>query len=217
MTSPALITLPFKREHGVSPLDSEEDKFPESLPRYFIKNYSKAGDKIFDPFMGHGTTAFVAEELSRIPYGIEADDERHEWCAAQIKNWNNIFNIDAFDIDTLSLPKMDLCVTSPPFMALNHQWNPLFGGDKAFNGYDKYLERLDQIFSKLPTLMKKSAPIIVHADNIREKIFTPLVRDFSLILSEYFKPAGEVVILWENALENYPFSQCLVFKNTASH
>ncbi len=45
--------------------------FPEHLPEWFIKLFSKTGDTVLDPFMGSGTTNFVAQKMSRNSIGIE--------------------------------------------------------------------------------------------------------------------------------------------------
>jgi len=212
---PAYIQLPFLRENPVSPHDSDEDKYPESMPRYFMTHFTREKDKVFDPFMGHGTTAFVAEELGRIPYGIEADPERHEWTAGQCAHWQNIRCGDAGDAKRMDFPKMDFCITSPPFMAKNHGWNPLYCGDQIYAGYDRYLLRMAEIFAGLKSVMKKGAHIVVHADNVRGKmVYTPLVRDLSIVIAESFKPVGETIIKWEHAPEDYPLSHALIFKNS---
>lgn len=211
---PPIIELPFNRENPVSAEDSDEDKFPESFPRYFIQNYSKTGDKVFDPFIGHGTTAIVAEELGRIPYGIEADDLRYEFCENMAENWRNLRCCDALDMCDQGFPKMDFCVTSPPFMAINHTWNPLYEGDPAFGSYHDYLRKMEAIFKELRVLMKKNALVVVHADNVEGRIFTPLVRDFSVSISEHFKPVGEIIIQWQNAPADYPLTHALIFKNS---
>lgn len=45
--------------------------FPEPLPEWFIKLFSKEGDWIMDPFVGSGTTAKVAQRMNRNSLGIE--------------------------------------------------------------------------------------------------------------------------------------------------
>ena len=45
--------------------------FPEDIPALCIKAGSKKGDTVFDPFMGSGTTALVAQKLARKWIGIE--------------------------------------------------------------------------------------------------------------------------------------------------
>ena len=45
--------------------------FPEDLPEWFIKLFTKKGDWVLDPFMGSGTSVFVAQRLERNAVGIE--------------------------------------------------------------------------------------------------------------------------------------------------
>jgi DNA modification methylase len=45
--------------------------FPEGLPEWFIKLFTKEGDTVLDPFMGSGTTNIVAKRMYRNSIGIE--------------------------------------------------------------------------------------------------------------------------------------------------
>lgn len=45
--------------------------FPDSLPEWFIKLFTKEKDVVLDPFMGSGTTVFVANKMKRNSIGIE--------------------------------------------------------------------------------------------------------------------------------------------------
>ena len=52
--------------------------FPESLPRWFIQLFTKTGDTVLDPFMGSGTTNFVAQKMHRNSIGIELSPEYYK-------------------------------------------------------------------------------------------------------------------------------------------
>lgn len=45
--------------------------FPDELPAWFIKLFTRPGDVVLDPFMGSGTTNLVAVDMERRSVGIE--------------------------------------------------------------------------------------------------------------------------------------------------
>ncbi|HRO41553.1 MAG TPA: site-specific DNA-methyltransferase [Flavipsychrobacter sp.] len=49
--------------------------FPEELPEWFIKLFTKENDTVLDPFMGSGTTLTVANRMKRHSIGIEIKPE----------------------------------------------------------------------------------------------------------------------------------------------
>ena len=58
--------------------------FPEELPEWFIKLFSKEFDTVLDPFMGSGTTMMVANRMRRNSIGIEIMPEYYEMVKSQI-------------------------------------------------------------------------------------------------------------------------------------
>lgn len=216
MRYPGFIELPFTIETPAPEGHDNSDQYPESLVRYFLKNFTEKNDKVFDPFIGFGTTARVAEEIGRIPYGIEADGERFEWAAGQLENWNNICHGDSADVADFGFPKMDFCITSPPYMPCHHKWNPLYGGDPKYAGYETYLARMEFIFERIASVMKKNAMMVVQVDNLyaKNRPYTPLVRDISIALSKSFKPEAEIVVRWLPVKSDYSHTHCLLFKKT---
>jgi site-specific DNA-methyltransferase (adenine-specific)/site-specific DNA-methyltransferase (cytosine-N4-specific) len=59
--------------------------FPEELPEWFIKLFTKEYDTVLDPFMGSGTTMRVAQRMKRNSVGIEIVSEYYEMVRKQIK------------------------------------------------------------------------------------------------------------------------------------
>jgi len=58
--------------------------FPEGLPEWFLKLFTKTGDTVLDPFMGSGTTNIVANRMRRNSIGIEILQEYYDMVKSQI-------------------------------------------------------------------------------------------------------------------------------------
>jgi site-specific DNA-methyltransferase (adenine-specific) len=58
--------------------------YPVALVDFFIKAFTDAGDVVFDPFMGSGTTLITAEKNGRIGYGAEISPG---YCDVIIARW----------------------------------------------------------------------------------------------------------------------------------
>jgi site-specific DNA-methyltransferase (adenine-specific) len=52
--------------------------FPEELPEWFIKLFTRPDDTVLDPFMGSGTTVHVANRMGRHALGIDIIPEYYE-------------------------------------------------------------------------------------------------------------------------------------------
>lgn len=59
--------------------------FPEELPEWFIKLFTKENDIVLDPFMGSGTTLIVANRMMRNSIGIEIVPEYYDMVKKQLK------------------------------------------------------------------------------------------------------------------------------------
>ncbi len=52
--------------------------FPEELPTWFIKLFTKEGDIVLDPFMGSGTTLVASRKLNRIAMGVDIQSDYYD-------------------------------------------------------------------------------------------------------------------------------------------
>ena len=69
------------KNYIIKPVNNNKDNgghgyaFGEWLPKYFIHNFSKKGDTVYDCFMGSGTTAVAAIQLDRKFIGSEISEK----------------------------------------------------------------------------------------------------------------------------------------------
>lgn len=65
--------------------------FPNELPEWFIKLFTKEGDVVLDPFMGSGTTVIVANKMGRVGIGIEILEEYFKLVSNQLSQTKFFF------------------------------------------------------------------------------------------------------------------------------
>lgn len=73
--------------------------FPEALPEWFIKLFTKEGDWVLDPFLGSGTTSAVAQRLNRHSIGIELADAYYQRACERVGK--PVAASDTFPVTTL--------------------------------------------------------------------------------------------------------------------
>ncbi len=132
----------------------------------------------------------------------------------RIRSKDGLVHGDSARIASFGFPEMDFSLTSPPYMPRHHRWNPLYDGDERFDGYERYLSRMREIYQEICKLMKQGAYIVVQADNLVHEGFSPLVWDLGRALSDVMTLDGEILVTWSENRENgNAFTQCLVFRN----
>lgn len=80
--------------------------FPEELPHRLIKMFSFAGETVFDPFMGSGTTALAARNLQRNSIGYEINPDFVDFYKQKVDN-ASLFNTSTcqYTVDTSCVDK----------------------------------------------------------------------------------------------------------------
>lgn len=80
--------------------------FPEELPHRLIKMFSFAGETVFDPFMGSGTTALAARNLQRNSIGYEINPDFVDFYKQKVDN-ASLFNTSTcqYTVDTSCIDK----------------------------------------------------------------------------------------------------------------
>lgn len=66
--------------------------YPVGLPSFFIKAFTDAGDTVYEPFCGSGTTLIAAEQLGRRCFGIEISPH---YCDVILARWERFTGLSA--------------------------------------------------------------------------------------------------------------------------
>jgi len=217
------ITLPnIHRREIPTKFQEHDNRFPENLVKFFLDRYTRKGDIIIDIFAGLGTTFFVAEEMGRVPYGIEYSEDRYLYIKEHAKNKKNIIHGDALELLEYKLPKCDFCIASPVYMNKDDIENP-YAAYEVEGNYEQYLEDTRKIYSYVKEIMKPDSYIVIEVSNLkRNSEVTTLAWDIGKIVSEVLHFEGEIIISWtsngsqkENGSYGYGYdhSYCLVFRN----
>jgi DNA modification methylase len=218
-----VLTLDYEQETAI-PAEEADVRTPEAYVRHFLAEFSDEGDAVFDPFAGFGTTLAVAEELGRVPYGVEYEADRAEFVRERIDHSENVVCEDALDVDLADeFPAFDCCLTSPPYMEQSMEVNPFRNyADDSESSYETYLTDLADLFERLADLATPDASLLLDVSNMKHAgEVTTLAWDVAEIASESFHFEGEVVVGWEGERQDerdggtygygYDHSYCLVF------
>ena len=209
-----------KRRKLPENLQSSDNRYPESLVEHFLELYTKPGDIVLDMFAGLGTTLLVAEEMGRIPYGIEYDEERYKYVRSHLVKKENLKHGDSRKINTFDFPEIDFSMTSPPYMNKEDAEAPLTAYTQP-GTYHRYLDELQAVYIQLKPMLKQDAHVVVEVSNLRGTEVTTLAWDVGRALSRVLRFEGEVVVGWRGEDNGngtyghgYDHSYCLVFTNS---
>lgn len=136
-------------------------KFPETLAAEFIRFFTVAGQVVFDPMLGTGSTLVAALRLGRRSYGVELNPEYAEIARKVIENERQVLpevnsqtecvviTGDAARVSEYflkyNIPLIDYVLTSPPY------WNMLHARGASAQKKRRSTPGLDVIYSNSPS------------------------------------------------------------------
>lgn len=200
------------------PLEFQNDdvRYSESLVEYFLGEFTKEQDVVFDPFVGFGTTLLVAEEMGRIPFGIEFDERRYEYVRSRLGQPENLLHGDSRQLASYNLQSFDFSLTSPPFMNRHDIEDPLTAYTRRGEGYQAYLKDIRGIYEQMGRLMKPEARAVIEVSNLKQAdVVTTLAWDIATEVSQVLRFEGEVIVCWDKYGYGYDHSYCLIFRRRA--
>lgn len=91
--------------------------FKPQLPRFFIERFTAPGEKVYDPFMGRGTTLLESAFLDRIPVGCDVNPLSALLCLPRLHSVDLkaiTKRLEEIDLSTASVVREDLSVFYHP-------------------------------------------------------------------------------------------------------
>jgi DNA modification methylase len=189
-------------------------RYADCLVEHFLREFTKEGDVVFDPFAGFGTTLRVAEAMRRVGYGIEINPRKVAYARSRLLHPERLLEGDAQKLAQYDLPAFDFSITSPPYMGRHHTENPFTDYVETGEGYGQYLRDMQQIYTQMRELMKPGARVVIEAANLlNPENTTTLAWDIAAAVGEVLRFEREVIILWEPTYGfGYDHSYCLMFR-----
>lgn len=188
--------LPYEHDRPMPDAVSSDVRMPPALVERLVERFTDPGDAVLDPFAGFGTTLRVAGDRNRAAYGVEFERERADYVAETVEFDGRVIHGDAARLDEYDLPACDAVVTSPPFMGVDMDADPLqnYAGE---SDYASYLDEMAAVFAGVGDLLRPDATVALNVANLKhEGTVTPLAWDLADALGDPLDFAGEIVVDW---------------------
>jgi DNA modification methylase len=193
-------------------------RFPASLARAVIGELTREGDLVLDPFAGYGTTAVVARAMRRRTVAIELLEERATFIRRRLGSGDpgaTIILGDARHLGRLVRGPVELCLTSPPYMAsVDHPQNPLTGYRTLDGDYATYLGELEDVVRRVARLLRPGGHLAINVADVVQPggHVTPLVADVRARCSPHLRLRQEVALAWDEPPPGFANDRLLVFR-----
>jgi DNA modification methylase len=199
-----------QRPEGIA----EEVNFPETLAEWVIGSFSSVGDLVLDPFAGFGTTAVVAIRMGRRAIGVELLPERAAIIRERLNGSGRVVVGDARELATLVQDRVDLCLTSPPYMTrTGHPENPLTGYRSLDAEYETYLDEIEAVGRQVAALLRPGGHLVLNAATIvSQDAMTMLAGDIAARLERHMTRSPDIPIRWDEPPVGIVDDRCLVFQ-----
>lgn len=156
--------------------------FSPTMVSDFILFFTKRGMKVFDPFVGIGSTLVACDRTGRLGYGVDINPKFIEIAMKRTAKNQTIILGDALELDKMNLPQMDFCITSPPYWCMLHKidvnqkvrikkglatkYSDLSNDLGNISDYNLFLERICTVFDHVYDLLRSKAYLAIITQNI---------------------------------------------------
>lgn len=232
-----------KQEKELDPhIEEHPATFSPTMISDFVNFFTKEGMTVLDPFCGIGSTMEACRRTHRIGYGTELNPKYYNLILKRVPEFqHNIFNCDAENIPQLNLPKIDFCISSPPYWDILNRSTKDFEAKRErrnldvkysdteqdlgnISDYNTFMTKLANIYLNLYDILRDGAYLVVIIKNVKKGgVMYPLAWDLAKMLSNKYVLKDEKLWIQDKmglAPYGYPFTwaaniihhYCLIFR-----
>ena len=195
---PLLLAADLRAERPAGTAD--DIHFTEALAEALISRLTDPGDTVLDPFAGYGTTVAVATRLGRRAIGVELLPAHVSIARARAGSGATVIEGDARHLLSLVDERVDLVLTSPPYMAAaDHPENPMTGYATTDGDYGTYLGEVADVCAQGVSLLRPGGRLVMNVANVvdADGRVTPLVWDMAAAVGERVLLLGATELRWD--------------------
>ena len=195
--------------------------FSPTMIADFIKFFTKKNMKVLDPFVGIGTTLVACDRTGRKGIGVEINPKYLKIAKKRTTKKQIIIKGDSINLSKLKLPKIDFCISSPPYWKMLHKidvnqkirlkkgLDTKYSNQKNDLGniqdYEEFMEKLMLVYEQVYNSLKPEKYMVIIVQNvIMGSVMIPFAWDLAIRLSKKFLLKKEKI--WCQDHKNlYPF------------
>ncbi|KAB7767829.1 DNA methyltransferase [Xanthomonas maliensis] len=166
--------------------------------RPFVRQFSRPGQQVFDPFCGFGSTLLAAALEGRSAHGMEIDPARAQLASERLRRQQVQAPVVVGSlVDCAPADAVDLCLTNVPYFGCGWRGDAATGQLYASADYAEYLAGLRAVFHALRRHLRGDGYGVAMIQNVvLGGRVVPQAWDLGRILSSLFTLREERVLCY---------------------
>lgn len=233
-------------ERSISP-DSQlhPATYSPTMVESFIRFFTKEGDRVFDPFLGIGSTTVAAKRTGRLGGGIELNPIYRDVAIMRTPEFTDqIFLGNSEKLDNYDIEPFEFSISSPPYWDVLNRSTKDFDRKRSRAGlhskysddssdlgnepnYSQFIERTVGIYKKVIAKMTFGGHLVVIVKNVKKDgTLYPIAWDLARELGKHITLKDEKIWIQDKvslAPYGYPNAwasnilhhYCLIFQKNA--
>lgn len=213
--------------------------FSEKDVERLIRFFSKAGERVLDPFLGSGSTLLACRDSGRAGTGIELIEQwaqvARERLGEAVSDQTVVQGDAGVELSKLPANSFDFIVTSPPYWSILEKQGMKVQAERESRDlptkyseetsdlgnvadYEEFLDRLGEIFAGCRRVLKPKKYMAVIVSDFRHgPQFVLFHADLAKRIEQAGLPLKGITVLLQDSKNLYPFGVPNAFVSNIHH